>query len=107
MSLLGNLAWAQTLPAPAVPQPPPLAQPSLAPGGLPAPITAQPQPIPAARWTPELVGQSFELADSNSDGQLTRAEALRLTIQPRSFEDMDQNKNGVLERAEYENQFAR
>jgi hypothetical protein len=36
---------------------------------------------------------------------LTRAEALQLTIVPRSFEDMDENKDGVVSRAEYQKVF--
>ena len=67
--------------------------------GAPAAIV---QPLPPSRWTVAQVRQAFELADSDSDGQLTRAEAQRLTIMPRTFEEMDQNKDGVLQRAEYE-----
>ena len=37
---------------------------------------------------------------------LSRAEAQRLAIMPRSFEDLDQNKDGVLGRAEYEGSIA-
>jgi hypothetical protein len=81
---------------------------------LPAPVAVQPgapvavaaQPVPAARWTAEQIRQAFDLADSNSDGQLSRAEAQRLSILPRSFEDLDQNKDGVLSRSEYEAGFA-
>jgi hypothetical protein len=85
-----------------------LAQPLPAPPEPPSTATVPPaQPIPAARWTPELIRQSFDQADTDSDGQLTRAEGRRLAILPRSFEDMDQNKDGVLQRAEYENAFTR
>jgi hypothetical protein len=63
------------------------------------------QPVPASRWTPEQIRQAFDAADANSDGQLTRAEAQRLAIAPRSFEDMDTNKDGVLTRDEYEAAF--
>ena len=80
----------------------------------PAPVAVQPgapagtaQPVPAARWTAEQIRQAFDLADSNSDGQLSRAEAQRLSILPHSFEDLDQNKDGVLGRSEYEAGFAR
>ena len=80
----------------------------------PAPVAVQPaapagtaQPVPAARWTAEQVRQAFDLADSNSDGQLSRAEAQRLSILPHSFEDLDQNKDGVLGRSEYEAGFTR
>jgi Ca2+-binding EF-hand superfamily protein len=52
------------------------------------------------------IRQSFELADSDSNGQLTRAEAQQLTILPRSFEEMDENKDGFVARAEYESVFA-
>ncbi|MDB5752703.1 MAG: hypothetical protein JWP65_3124 [Ramlibacter sp.] len=62
-----------------------------------------PPPAPAAgRWTAAQVQQSFSQADSNADGQLTRAEAQRLALLPRSFEDMDANKDGVLSLAEYQ-----
>jgi hypothetical protein len=88
-----SFAIAQALPAP--PEPPSAA-------------TVPPaQPIPAARWTPELIRQSFDQADTDSDGQLTRAEGRRLAILPRSFEDMGENKDGVLQRREYENAFSR
>ncbi len=65
------------------------------------------QPIPAARWTPAQLRQAFELADTDSDGRLSRAEAQRLAIMPRSFEDLDRNKDGVLERGEYESSIAK
>ncbi len=65
------------------------------------------RPLPPSRWTPAQVRQSFEFADSDGNGELTRAEAQQLTIMPRSFEDMDQNKDGVVSRAEYEALFAR
>ena len=64
-------------------------------------------PVPAARWTAEQIRQAFDLADSDSDRQLSRGEAQRLSILPRSFEDMDQNKDGVLVRGEYEAGFVR
>ena len=66
-----------------------------------------PQAVPAARWTAAQIREAFGLADSDSNGELTRAEAQRLTILPRSFEDLDQNKDGVLGRAEYEAGFSR
>lgn len=98
-SLLGAAALAQTPTTPALPVPAAV-QP-----GAPAAVAAQ--PLPAARWSAEQTHQAFDLADSDSNGQLTRAEAQRLTILPRSFEDMDQNKDGVLTRSEYEAGFAR
>ncbi|MBA3774172.1 MAG: EF-hand domain-containing protein [Ramlibacter sp.] len=89
-------AWvvAQTLP----PTAPPL------PAAQPAPAAA---PLPAARWTAAQVREAFDRADSDSNGELSRAEAQRLAILPRSFEDMDQNKDGVLVWAEYEGAFPR
>ena len=47
------------------------------------------------------------MADSDSNGELSRAESQRLAILPRSFEDMDENKDGVLVRDEYEGAFPR
>lgn len=72
----------------------------------PAPA-GQPAPIPAARWTPAQLRQAFDEADTDSDGRLSRSEAQRLAILPRSFEDLDRNKDGVLERAEYEGSIAK
>jgi hypothetical protein len=46
--------------------------------------------------------QSFLGADLNRDGELTRAEAQRLTIAPYSFEDMDRNHDGIITRFEYD-----
>ncbi|WP_186510856.1 hypothetical protein [Caenimonas sedimenti] len=59
-------------------------------------------PVPAGRWTLAAVRTSFQQADSNSDGELSRAEAQQLAILPRSFEDLDANKDGVLTPQEYE-----
>jgi hypothetical protein len=84
-------------------QPP--AQPALPAGvqpALPAPVT---QPLPPNRWTVAQIREAFQLADANSDGQLTRAEAQRLAIMPRSFEDTDLNKDGVLTLDEYQASF--
>lgn len=88
MIVLAGPAAAQSAP-PAVVPPAPAVQPAA-------------QPIPAGRWTVAQLRQAFDLADTDSDGRLNRAEAQRLAIMPRSFEDMDQNKDGVLERGEYE-----
>lgn len=74
---------------------------------VPPAAAVQPAPIPAARWTPAQLRQSFDQADTDSDGRLSRAEAQRLAIVPRSFEDLDRNKDGVLERAEYEGSIAK
>jgi hypothetical protein len=96
--LVAALAGAQVVPAPAAP---------VMPGYLPV-VPAAPvvRPLPASQWTALHIRQSFELADSDSNGQLTRAEAQQLTILPRSFEEMDENKDGFVARAEYESVFA-
>jgi hypothetical protein len=70
---------------------------------VPAPVT---QPLPANRWTAAQVREAFQLADANADGRLTRAEAQRLPMMPRSFEDTDLNKDGVLTLDEYQASFA-
>jgi len=98
--LVAEVAMAQTPSTPATPAP------AAIPPGAPAAAPAA-QPVPAAQWTPDKIRQAFDLADSNSDGQLSRAEAQRLVILPRSFEDLDQNKDGMLSRSEYEAGFAR
>ncbi len=81
----------------------PAAQPTLP--VVPAAPTAQ--PLPPHRWTAQQIREAFELADSDTNGELTRAEIQRVAILPRSFEDMDQNKDGVVTRAEYEAAFVR
>lgn len=53
--------------------------------------------------TPQDVARSFIGADANRDGELTRAEATRLTILPLTFEEMDANHDDRLTRSEYEN----
>lgn len=70
---------------------------------LPSPVA---QPLPPSRWTAAQAREAFQLADTNGDGQLTRAEAQRLAIMPRSFEDTDTNKDGVLVLSEYLASFA-
>lgn len=49
------------------------------------------------------VARSFLNADGNRDGDLTRAEAMRLSILPLTFEEMDADHNDILTRSEYEN----
>ena len=85
--------------APAAPmaEPPPVVV-------VPAPT---PRPLPPSRWTAAQIRESFDLADADGNGQLTRAEAQNLAIMPRTFEEVDLNKDGVLVRSEYEAQFAR
>ena len=98
-----SLASAQMAPAPAAPVVPLAVTPGVR--GTAPPAVAVVRPLPPSQWTAAQVGQSFELADSDGNGVLTRAEAQQLTIMPRSFEDMDENKDGVVSRAEYENVF--
>lgn len=99
LALAPLLALGQVPSQPAVP--PPVAVQPL-PGGEPI---ARPQP--PAQWNAAQVRRAFELADSDSNGELTRAEAQRLIILPNTFEQIDQNKNGVVELGEYEASFAR
>jgi len=92
----GTLVHSQTAP------PPQPASPAGVPPALPAPVT---QPQPPNRWTAAQIREAFQLADANGDGQLTRAEAQRLAILPRSFEETDLNKDGVLTLGEYQASF--
>ena len=71
-----------------------------------APPAAATQPLPSNRWSAAQVREAFQLADVNADGQLSRGEAQRLTIMPRSFEDTDLNKDGALTLPEYQASFA-
>jgi hypothetical protein len=93
------LAGAQVDPAPAVGNP--LANPQAVPAAPPG----SPVPLPPSRWTLAQIRESFELADSNGNGELTRGEAQHLPIMPRTFEEMDANKDGVVSREEYEAMF--
>lgn len=60
---------------------------------------------PAPRTAMEVV-QTFNQADMNRDGALTRAEAQRLAL-PQSFEELDVDKDGALSRGEYGGGFGR
>lgn len=97
-ALLGALPAAAQVPSAPATAGPAAVQPSAPPAAA--------VPAPAARWTAADVRQAFELADADSNGELTRSEAQRLTIMPRSFEDADQNKDGVLVLSEYAAGFA-
>ncbi|AEG91147.1 EF-hand domain-containing protein [Ramlibacter tataouinensis] len=55
----------------------------------------------ANRWTPQALSRAFTEADTDGNGELTRAEALRLAYLPRSFEELDANRDGVLTGEEY------
>lgn len=48
------------------------------------------------------IARSFFFADGNKDGDLTRAEAARLSISTMSFEEMDRNYDGLISRFEYD-----
>lgn len=61
-------------------------------------------PTAGAPQTPLQVVQTFNSADMNRDGGLTRAEAQRIAL-PNTFEELDRNKDGVLSRGEYEDAF--
>ena len=69
-------------------------------GGAPGP--AQNVPSGPNPYSAQQLAQAFRAADANLNGELTRAEAQRLTIMPASFEEMDRNKDGLLSRSEYE-----
>ncbi|RYY63098.1 MAG: EF-hand domain-containing protein, partial [Comamonadaceae bacterium] len=62
---------------------------------------AQSVPLAASGLNPVEVARNFIQADSNRDGELTRAEAQRLGFAPSSFEEMDRDFDGVVTRAEY------
>jgi hypothetical protein len=48
------------------------------------------------------IARSFLMADGNRDGELSRAEAMRLSLMPLAFEEMDANHDDILTRSEYE-----
>jgi hypothetical protein len=52
------------------------------------------------------IARAFLEADTNRDGELSRAEAQRLSIPlGASFDDLDRNRDGVLSRFEFEDAF--
>ena len=59
-------------------------------------------PSGAGPYTALQLAESFQRADANRDGELSRAEFQRLTIAPASFEEMDRDHNGIVTRSEYE-----
>ena len=101
-ALSGDPASAQQAPATVQPPVQPV-QPALPV----VPVAPATLPLPPHRWTVQQISQAFELADSDGNGELTRAELQRVAVVPRPFEEMDQNKDGVVGRAEYEAAFAR
>jgi len=83
-------------------------QPPAAPSTLPVvPAAPATQPQPPHRWTAQQIRDAFDMADADTNGELTRAEIQRVAIMPRSFEEMDRNKDGLVTRAEYEAAFVR
>lgn len=74
--------------------------PGAAAGGAPGP--AQNVPSGPNPYSAQQLALAFRAADGNLNGELTRAEAQRLSIMPASFEEMDRNKDGILSRSEFE-----
>ena len=101
--LAAALASAQMAPEPGTPGTPLSVTPGF--NSTVPPTAAVGGPPSPNQWTAAQIDQSFEFADSDGNGVLTRAEAQQLTIMPRSFEDMDENKDGVVSRAEYQKVF--
>lgn len=66
------------------------------------PSTAQSVPSGNGAYTALQLAESFQRADANRDGELTRVEFQHLTIMPASFDEMDRNRDGVISRSEYE-----
>ena len=61
---------------------------------------------PPGQYSAVDIARAFMLADTNHDGELSRAEAARLSIYlPLGFDDLDRNHDGVLSRFEYEDAF--
>lgn len=56
----------------------------------------------AGPYTALQLAESFQRADANRDGELSRVEFQRLTIAPAAFEEMDRDRDGVLTRSEYQ-----
>ncbi|RZJ83501.1 MAG: hypothetical protein EON88_28620 [Brevundimonas sp.] len=70
-------------------------------GGLTARGPSQSVPLGSSGLNPVEVARNFINADANRDGELTRAEASRLSFSMSSFEEMDRDFDGVVTRAEY------
>jgi hypothetical protein len=70
--------------------------------GYGAPAGPLPSGVGHGSYTALQVAQSVLGADGNRDGELTRAEAQRLTLAPYTFEEMDRNHDGIITRFEYE-----
>ncbi|TFZ06740.1 hypothetical protein EZ313_09000 [Ramlibacter henchirensis] len=70
-------------------------------GGVPS-VTANAGAGRGGPLTALQVSQFFMQADTNADGLLSRAEALRLPMATMTFEDMDTNRDGSVSRSEYD-----
>lgn len=83
-------------------------QQSLASGGY-ANVTSAmggPPSAPHGPYSAVDIARAFMEADTNHDGELSRAEAARLSIPlGASFDELDRNHDGVLSRFEYEDAF--
>lgn len=63
-------------------------------------------PLPRGAYSATDIARAFMDADTNHDGELSRAEAQRLSIPlGASFDDLDRNNDGVLSRFEFEDAF--
>lgn len=68
-------------------------------GGASTPRAA---PSGAGPYTALQLAESFQRADANRDGDLTRNEFQHLTIAPAQFDEMDRNRDGLISRSEYD-----
>ena len=53
------------------------------------------------KWSAEQIQQSFDLADGNKDGSISREEAQRFPAVLKRFDKVDTNKDGVISREEW------
>jgi hypothetical protein len=61
-------------------------------------------PAPSGPYSAVDIARAFLEADTNHDGDLSRAEAQRIAL-PVPFDDLDRNRDGLLSRFEYEDAF--
>jgi len=67
----------------------------------------QPSGIGPGPYTAVDVARSFLTADANRDGELSRAEARRLTLGGFAFEELDTDHDGIITRGEYDDAMLR
>lgn len=67
----------------------------------------QPAGIGPGPYTAVDVARSFLFADANRDGELSRAEARRLTLGAFAFEELDADHDGIITRGEYDDAMLR